>query len=116
MTTSGMLSHVALVRTDVSEEHIAFIIRVTRIRDPHDVTSQKTAFVIVTAWATPNLRFSLTFKIQIYWYTDLKKSRTIISNVCSFKIGIKLKFTGSIILNVCLLCELNRLKIQRSLV
>jgi demethoxyubiquinone hydroxylase (CLK1/Coq7/Cat5 family) len=28
---SAMLRHVALVRTDVSEEHIASIIRVTRI-------------------------------------------------------------------------------------
>jgi hypothetical protein len=31
MLYSGMLRHVALVRTDVSEEHIACIIRVTRI-------------------------------------------------------------------------------------
>jgi hypothetical protein len=30
----GMSGHVALMRTDVSEEHIAFIIRVTRIGDP----------------------------------------------------------------------------------
>jgi hypothetical protein len=29
--SSGMLRHVALVRTDVSEDRIAFIIRVTRI-------------------------------------------------------------------------------------
>jgi hypothetical protein len=30
MPYSGMLRHVAIVRTDVSEEHIASIIRVTR--------------------------------------------------------------------------------------
>jgi hypothetical protein len=31
MPLSGMLRHVALVRTDVSEESIAYIIRVRRI-------------------------------------------------------------------------------------
>jgi hypothetical protein len=31
MPSSGLLRHVAVVRTNVSEEHIAFIIRVTRI-------------------------------------------------------------------------------------
>jgi hypothetical protein len=31
MLSSGMLRHVALVRTDISEDHIASIIRVTRI-------------------------------------------------------------------------------------
>jgi hypothetical protein len=31
MSSCGMLRHVALVRTDVSEERIAFIIMVTRI-------------------------------------------------------------------------------------
>jgi hypothetical protein len=33
MTSSGMLRHVALVRTDVSEELSASIIRVTRISE-----------------------------------------------------------------------------------
>jgi demethoxyubiquinone hydroxylase (CLK1/Coq7/Cat5 family) len=65
MESSGMLRRVDLVRTDVSEEHIASIIRVTRIGEvgtlaltshrhtlrrflqgPHGVTSQKTPFFI----------------------------------------------------------------------
>jgi hypothetical protein len=33
MASSGMLRHVALVRTEVSEERNAFIIRVTRISE-----------------------------------------------------------------------------------
>jgi hypothetical protein len=33
MSYSEMLCHVALVRTDVSEERIAYIIRVTRISE-----------------------------------------------------------------------------------
>jgi hypothetical protein len=74
MASSGMLRRVALVRTDVSEELSTSFIRVTRIgelgttlavttnrstlptntmcrflQDPYGVTSQKTAFFIVTA-------------------------------------------------------------------
>jgi hypothetical protein len=33
MPSSGMLGHVASVRTDVSEERIVFIIRVARISE-----------------------------------------------------------------------------------
>jgi hypothetical protein len=68
-----MLRHVALVRTDVSEELSASIIRVTRIgeigtvtmmmealsssetsviQEPQGVTSQKKAFFIVTTLKT----------------------------------------------------------------
>jgi hypothetical protein len=73
MASSVMLRSVALVRTDVSEELSASIIKVTRIgelgtltvtnnrrsvllflQDPHGVTSKKTAFFIV-AVNTSNL-------------------------------------------------------------
>jgi hypothetical protein len=71
-----MNPHVALVRTDVSEELSASFIRVTKIgelgtlavtsnrrtlrkntvvQEPHGVTSQKTPFFIVTAEKTSNL-------------------------------------------------------------
>jgi hypothetical protein len=35
---------VDLVRTDVSEERIAFVFRVERIKEPHGVTFQKMPF------------------------------------------------------------------------
>jgi hypothetical protein len=62
MPFSGMLPRVALVRTDVSEKHSASW-RWRReippkrrfLQDPHGVTSQKTAFFIVTAVKTSNL-------------------------------------------------------------
>jgi hypothetical protein len=50
-----MIRCVALVRTDVSEELRASIIRVTRIAEPHGATSQRTPFFIVTAVKTSNL-------------------------------------------------------------
>jgi hypothetical protein len=40
MSSSGRLPRVALVRTDISEEYIAFIFRVTRI-DSHSISSQR---------------------------------------------------------------------------
>jgi hypothetical protein len=89
MPYSGILRHVTHVRTDVSKELSAPIIRVTRIselgttltvtsnrptlrrntkmtlssyqtsdlQEPHGVTSQKTAFFIVTAVKTSNLTY-----------------------------------------------------------
>jgi hypothetical protein len=84
MASSGMLRRMALVRTDVSEELSASVIRATRIgelgttqaatsnrrtlrrrrqvppkrrflQEPHGVTSQKTPFFTVTAVKTANL-------------------------------------------------------------
>jgi hypothetical protein len=66
-----MSRHVALVRTDISEECSASIIRVTGIsepgtlavvppkcpflQEPHSITSKKTAFFIGTTMKTSNL-------------------------------------------------------------
>jgi hypothetical protein len=62
-----MVRRVLLVRTDISDEHIASVIRVTRTgelgaklevtsnRSTHGATSQKTAFFIVTVVETSNL-------------------------------------------------------------
>jgi hypothetical protein len=81
MTSPGILGLVAIVRTDVSEELSPFIITVTRIgelrttlaltikrrtlrrnikcnrflQESHCLTSQKTAFFIVTAVKTSNM-------------------------------------------------------------
>jgi hypothetical protein len=77
MLSSGMLGRVALVRTGLSEERSASIMRVKRIGDlrtsavtsnrhmqrrntmflhePYDVTSQMMAFFIVAAAETSNL-------------------------------------------------------------
>jgi hypothetical protein len=51
MPSSGMLRSVALVRIDVLEEHIAYIIRVTRIGE----LGTTLAVTIVTAVKTSNL-------------------------------------------------------------
>jgi hypothetical protein len=74
MPSSGILRRVVLLRTNVSEELNASILRVIRIgevgttsavtsdplkrrflQEPHGVTSQKTALFIVTAVKTSNL-------------------------------------------------------------
>jgi hypothetical protein len=41
MASSGMLRHVALVRTDVSGELGTSFIRVTRIDEPNGISSQR---------------------------------------------------------------------------
>jgi redox-regulated HSP33 family molecular chaperone len=57
MASSGMLRHVALVRTDVSEELSTSIIRVTTIGELGTTlaVTRKTPFFIVTAVKTSNL-------------------------------------------------------------
>jgi hypothetical protein len=56
MVSSGLVSSVVLVRTDVSEELGA------PLQEPHGVTTQKTPFFIVTAVKTSNLTFRRLFK------------------------------------------------------
>jgi hypothetical protein len=87
MVSSGILRRVTLVRTDVSEELNASFIMVTRIGElgttlavtrnrrtlrfaaPHDVTSQKTPFFIVTAVNTSHLTYDLRCSRRWLWRT-----------------------------------------------
>jgi hypothetical protein len=73
-----MLCHVALVRTDVSEELSASFIRVHHrfLQEPRSVTSQKKPFSIVTAMKTSNLTLNFCLGVTTvmcngmlnYWY------------------------------------------------
>jgi hypothetical protein len=60
-----MLRRVALVRTDISEELSASIIKVTRIAEL-GVISQKTPFFIVTAVKTSNLKTPECSEVSIF--------------------------------------------------
>jgi hypothetical protein len=90
MPSSGRLRRVALVRTDVSEEYIAFIIRVTRISEPGTalaVTSNrsklrrntKTAFFAVPAAKISNLTLSNTVRNFHYLSILQLLKRTLVS-------------------------------------
>jgi hypothetical protein len=70
--SSGMLRHVALVTTDVSEELSASKRRF--LQEQHGVTSQKTSFFIFTAVKTSNLtKCSSMGRLLIETYGDTKR-------------------------------------------
>jgi hypothetical protein len=56
MSSSGMLCHVALVTTNVSEEHIASIKRVTRISELGMFFLCSVFWLLVTANVVPSLQ------------------------------------------------------------
>jgi hypothetical protein len=57
MASSGMLRHVALVRTDVSEELSASFIRVTRIGELGTTLAGSVRRLLVTASVVPRRRY-----------------------------------------------------------
>jgi hypothetical protein len=95
MPSSGKLRRVALVKTDVSVECSASTIRVTRIGDLgtsavtsnrrtlHGVTSQETAFFIVTAEETSNLtKIKLVGKTSSRPYIAMSRHQNA-TQICS---------------------------------
>jgi hypothetical protein len=93
----------ALAKTDVSEEHIASIIKVKRIselvtkfvtanktlflKEPDGITSQKMAFFLVTAMKTLNLIMKALPRIlsSLLYSSQLKNTETsdITDRLCS---------------------------------
>jgi hypothetical protein len=70
MASSWMLSRVALVRTDVSEEVIAFIIKVTRIGE------------LGTSLAVICNRASIASSVPHWWVTSIFLTKPLLSNGC----------------------------------
>jgi hypothetical protein len=65
--SSGMLCHVAFVRTDVPPKR-------RFLQEPHGVTSKKTPFFIVTVVKTSNLIYFFEFSSFYAWTSWLKLS------------------------------------------
>jgi hypothetical protein len=70
MPTSGMLRRLALVRTDVSEERIVCIFRVTRIGEPETtlaVTSNRSMLRRNTNYVRFEVFTVVTMKNGVFW-------------------------------------------------
>jgi hypothetical protein len=135
MSSSGILNRVALVRTDVSEELSASVIKVTRIRElgttlavinlltflvhrfslpwrwwryfppkhrwlqePHGITSQKTAFFIVTYAKSSKLTLSCRSWTLSYSFIYLK-TIIILSSLTNLSITMLIQNQGHIFLS-----------------
>jgi hypothetical protein len=118
-----MLRRVALVRTDVSEERVSSIIRVTRIAEPgtlavtsnrsklrrnvppnrpflqesHGVTSQKKAFFVVTAVKTSN--FTKSYIVFLAACNIFLELFLTFPNVCRYSV-----LRSGIYSNLCSSC------------
>jgi hypothetical protein len=90
MLSSGMWCHVALVRTDISEEHTASIIRVRRISELGvlAVTSNWTQKSLVTVSIVPSLLILFTVMELIHSSETLVLTR---ATQCHITEGILLK-------------------------
>jgi hypothetical protein len=75
MPFSGMIRGVALVRTDVSEERSASIIRVTRIGEPGTTLARSVLRLLVTA-NVPTSPIIVTLMIGRFTNVGSYKSRT----------------------------------------
>jgi hypothetical protein len=65
MPSSGMLRRVALLRTDVSEEHTASIIRVTRIGELGTLVFLRSVLLLlVTANVVPSSQIFVTLMME----------------------------------------------------
>jgi hypothetical protein len=85
MPSSGMLRRVDLVRTDVSEERIASIIRVTRIGGIGTtlaVTSNGSTLRRNTRHYAVSVKFSAALIVIVYFYDSCQRCRTRVSHSC----------------------------------
>jgi hypothetical protein len=107
MASSGMLRRVALVRTDVSEELSASIIRVTRISElgttltlssnrhmlQKILTSQQMPFFIVTAVKTSNFTLTLLL-LQYSWHQEMPDTKCALLQCRKLNVALLIRYDG----------------------